>query len=164
MNYTTSITPNYLIPRRKSSMEKSQDYERFNSTVKEIVSVQTDSWRYVEKLQYAIASGALALSITLLTLVQDDITYCKNLLVWSWILLTSSIIINFISHLVSYCCSEHIIRRIYKKMSNKEEFRYKDVDKLISKGNIPIFIMNILSIISLIVGVILVLRFYIAQI
>jgi hypothetical protein len=49
-------------------------------------------------------------------------------------------------------------------MSNKEEFRYKDVDKLISKGNIPIFIMNILSIISLIVGVILVLRFYIAQI
>ena len=164
MSYTTSTTPNYLKLRRKSSMEKSQDYERFNSAVKEIVSVQTDSWRYVEKLQYAIASGALALSITLLTLVQDDITYCKNLLVWSWILLTLSIIINFISHIVSYCCSEHIIRRIYKKMRDKEEFIYNDVNKLIRIGNVPILIMNILSITLLIVGVILVLRFYIAQI
>ena len=145
-------------------MEKNQDYTKFESTAKEITSVQTESWRYVEKLQYAIASGALALSITLLTLVQDDITYCKNLLVWSWILLTLSIIINFISHIVSYCCSEHIIRRIYKKMRDKEEFIYNDINKLIRIGNVPIFIMNILSIISLIVGVILVLRFYIAQI
>lgn len=145
-------------------MEKNQDYTKFESTAKEITSVQTESWRYVEKLHYAIASGALALSITLLTLVQEDITYCKNLLVWSWILLTLSIIINFISHIVSYCCSEHIIRRIYKKMRDKEEFIYNDVNKLIRIGNVPIFIMNILSIISLIVGVILVLRFYIAQI
>lgn len=145
-------------------MEKNQDYTKFESTAKEITSVQTESWRYVEKLQYAIASGALALSITLLTLVQDDITYCKNLLVWSWILLTLSIIINFISHIVSYCCSEHIIRRIYKKMRDKEEFIYNDVNKLIRIGNVPILIMNILSITLLIVGVILVLRFYIAQI
>ena len=49
-------------------------------------------------------------------------------------------------------------------MRDKKEFIYNDVNKLIRIGNVPILIMNILSIISLIVGVILVLRFYIAQI
>lgn len=45
------------------------DYDKYNEIAESIQSTRDESWKYVETLQYAIATGALALSITLLTVV-----------------------------------------------------------------------------------------------
>lgn len=94
-----------------------QDYELHNEVAEDIKKTNDESWIYVEKRLYAIASGALALSITLLTTTIDtakSVPY-KWLIIISWICLVLTILINFASHIVSYIVSRQTQEDIYKK-------------------------------------------------
>lgn len=139
------------------------DYDKYLSIARDIQNTQDESWRYVEKRFYAIASGALALSITLLSTTAQDI-HAKWLIVTSWIMLISSIIINLVSHIISYNGSNKTLKEIYIKIEQNKPFNDKDINTVINKHNHTISILNFASIISLILGTIGMVAFFIDQI
>lgn len=148
-------------------IKEKTDSEKHLEIAKDIQSTQDESWRYVEKLQYAIASGALALSITLLTITIDkgQVIHCKCLIIASWICLVASILTNFISHIVSYIVSGCAIKNIYKRVEHNIKYAPSDLNtNVINKYNWIIKMFNILSIVLLAFGVIGILRFYINMI
>ena len=139
------------------------DYDKYLSIARDIQNTQDESWRYVEKRFYAIASGARALSITLLSTTAQDI-HAKWLIVTSWIMLISSIIINLVSHIISYNGSNKTLKEIYIKIEQNKPFNDKDINTVINKHNHTISILNFASIISLILGTIGMVAFFIDQI
>ena len=138
------------------------DYEKHLEVANDIQATRDESWRYVEKMHYTIASGALALSITLLTFT--DALQFVWLIVASWILLVIAIILNFISHLVSYKEADKTREEIFKRMSVGKEFVPAEINNIIGQHNCLIMWLNIISIITLIFGVICTLIFFIMQI
>lgn len=138
------------------------DYEKHLEVANDIQATRDESWRYVEKMHYTIASGALALSITLLTFT--DALQFVWLIVASWILLVIAIILNFTSHLVSYKEADKTREEIFKRMSVGKEFVPAEINNIIGQHNCLIMWLNIISIITLIFGVICTLIFFIMQI
>lgn len=142
--------------------EVKTDYDKHLEVANNIEATRDESWRYVEKMQYAIASGALALSITLLTFT--DVVQCKRLIVASWILLVASIIINFASHIVSYMASDTARKKMFDRMREDIPYEPNAINDIINKYNRYTVWMNIGSIATLIFGVVCTLVFFIIQI
>lgn len=142
--------------------EAKSDYDKHLEVARSVEATRDESWRYVEKMQYAIASGALALSITLLTFT--DAVQCKWLIVVSWILLVASILINFASHIVSYVVSDTTREKMFDRMREDATYEPNDINDIINKGNKPIKGLNIASFVALVLGVSGVLTFFIIQI
>lgn len=142
------------------------DYEQHLEVVNRIEETRKESWDYVEKRLYAIATGTLALSITLLTLNIEQGAHisCPKLIVASWICLVSSIILNFVSHIISYINTGLARNRIFDKIEQNKRYDPKCINKIIYKYNSLTVVFNVLSIIILLAGVIGVLLFYIYQI
>ena len=80
--------------------EENNDYNKYLDVTRSIGKTRKESWDYVEKRMYAIATGALALSITLLSFTFDKVNGIHNkwLIITSWCCLVLSILVNFISH------------------------------------------------------------------
>lgn len=142
------------------------DYDKYNDVADKISTTRDESWKYVETLQYAIATGSLALSITLITIVIDQEQEINNkwLIIASWICLTFSIVANFISHIISYVCSGNAKSNIYKRMENGDRYDPNYLNCMIQKYNTRIVGVNIFSIIIMLFGVLGILVFYICQI
>lgn len=142
------------------------DYDKYKEIAEDIQSTMNESWKYVETLQYAIATGSLALSITLITVVIDQQQAINNkwLIITSWICLTLSIVANFISHIISYIYSGKAKSHIYRKMENDEKYSPNDINLMVQRYNTRIFGVNIFSIIIMLFGVLGILAFYICQI
>ena len=137
------------------------DYEKHLEVAQNIEAIRDESWRYVEKMQYAIASGALALSVTLLTFT-DDVQY-KWVIITSWILLVASILINFASHIVSYITSDTTREKMFDRMREGTPYEPNAINDIINKYNKPTMWLNIVSIAFLAFGVIDLLIFFIIQ-
>ena len=142
--------------------EVKTDYDKHLEVANNIEATRDESWRNVEKMQYAIASGALALSITLLTFT--EVIQCKWLIVLSWVFLVSSITLNFVSHIVSYKVANTAREDIFKRMRNDDKFDVDAINKSINKHNKWIVRFNIASIVTMLLGVLGVLSFFINQI
>ena len=142
------------------------DYDQYISVARDIQNSQDESWIYVEKRFYAIASGALALSITLLSTTTNTTQgiHAKWMIVTSWILLTLSIIINFVSHIIVHNRSNKTLKDIYIRIEQNKPFNDKEINTVINKHNRTISILNLVSIISLILGTIGMVAFFIDQI
>lgn len=142
------------------------DYNKYLKIVSDIQSTQDESWRYVEKRLYAIASGTLALSITLLstTINTTMIVHSKWLIIISWIFLTFSIIINLLSHIISHNSSSQTIKYIYGRMVKNAPFDSDKINAVINKHNRIITYSNLASIICLTFGIIGMVAFFIDQI
>lgn len=138
------------------------DYDKHLEVANDIQATRDESWRYVEKMHYTIASGALALSITLLTFTKD--IQCQWWIIASWILLVGAIVSNFISHLVSYNESNKAREEVFKRMSYGKEFVPTEINNIIGQHNCLIMWLNGISIITLVLGVICTLIFFIIQI
>ena len=141
--------------------EAKSDYDKHLEVARNIEATSDESWRYVEKMQYAIASGALALSITLLSFTEA--VQCKCLIIFSWTLLVASIIINFASHIWSYKASISAKEKIYDRMRNDAPYEVNTINDIINKYNRLTMWLNIVSIASLALGVIGLLKFFIVQ-
>ena len=142
--------------------EAKSDYDKHLEVARSVEATRDESWRYVEKMQYAIASGALALSITLLTFT--DAVQCKWLIVVSWVFLVASILMNFASHIVSYMASDTTREKIFDRMREDSPYEPNDINDIINRYNKPTMWLNIISIASLTLGVIGLLIFFIIQI
>lgn len=142
-----------------------QDYELHNEVAEDIKKTNDESWIYVEKRLYAIASGALALSITLLTTTIDtakSVPY-KWLIIISWICLVLTILINFASHIVSYIVSRQTQEDIYKKMEQNIAYNAKEIDTTIRERNRKVEYLNFASIVFLTLGIIGIVCYFILQ-
>ena len=146
--------------------DNNNDYEKYLDVTSSIRKVRNESWDYVEKRMYAIATGALALSITLLSLTFDkgDGIHCKCLIISSWCSLVLSILINFISHYISYTEAGEAIKKIYSIMKRGYRYSPKLVNIIIDKHNCITKCFNIISLITLTLGVCGILAFYIIEI
>lgn len=142
--------------------EVKTDYDKHLEVANNIEATRDESWRNVEKMQYAIASGALALSITLLTFT--EVIQCKWLIVLSWVFLVSSIILNFVSHIVSYKVANTAREEMFERMRNDAKYDVDAINKSINKYNKWIVGFNITSIVTMLLGVLGVLSFFINQI
>ena len=142
--------------------EVNSDYDKHLDVARSVEATRDESWRYVEKMQYAIASGALALSVTLLTFT--DVVQCKWLIITSWILLVASILINFASHIVSYIASDTTREKMFDRMREGTPYEPNAINDIINKYNKPTMWLNIVSIAFLAFGVIGLLIFFITQI
>ena len=138
------------------------DYDKHLEVARSVEATRDESWRYVEKMQYAIASGALALSVTLLTFTEA--VQCKWLIVASWILLVTSIIINFTSHIVSYMASDTTREKMFDRMKEDTPYEPNAINDIINKYNTPTMLLNVSSIVLLMCGTIGLLAFFIIQI
>lgn len=138
------------------------NYEKHLEVARSVEATRDESWRYVERMQYAIASGALALSVTLLTFTDD--VQCKWLIITSWILLVTSILINFASHIVSYIASDTTREKMFDRMREGTPYDPNAINDIINKYNKPTMWLNIISIVFLALGVIGLLIFFIIQI
>lgn len=138
------------------------DYDKHLEVACSVEATRDESWRYVEKMQYAIASGALALSVTLLTFT--DVVQCKWLIITSWILLVASILINFASHIVSYIASDTTREKMFDRIREGTPYEPNAINDIINKYNKPTMWLNIFSIVFLALGVIGLLIFFIIQI
>ncbi|MBR4037692.1 MAG: hypothetical protein IKJ02_03945 [Tidjanibacter sp.] len=135
------------------------DYDKYLDLSKLFQVNSEESWQYVEKRIYAIASGALALSITLLSTSHTE-TFCKWLIILSWILLCITIMINFFSHIVSYKSSRRLVEEIHKKMRSNASYDVEDLNKIRMQYNKPIMILNITPFFALFSGVICMIVFF----
>ena len=142
--------------------EAKSDYDKHLEVARSVEATRDESWRYVEKMQYAIASGALALSITLLTFT--DVVQCKEVIIASWILLVASIIINFASHIVSYMASDTTREKMFDRMREGTPYEPNAINDIINKYNKPTMLLNVSSIVLLMYGTIGLLAFFIIQI
>lgn len=142
--------------------EVKMDYDKHLEVANNIEATRDESWRNVEKMQYAIASGALALSITLLTFT--EVIQCKWLIVLSWVFLVSSIILNFVSHIVSYKVANTAREEMFERMRNDAKCDVDAINKSISKHNEWIVGFNVASIVTMLLGVVGVLSFFINQV
>lgn len=142
--------------------EVKTDYDKHLEVANNIEATRDESWRNVEKMQYAIASGALALSITLLTFT--EVIQCKWLIVLSWVFLVSSIILNFVSHIVSYKVANTAREEMFERMRNDAKYDVDAINKSISKHNEWIVGFNVASIVTMLLGVVGVLSFFINQV
>lgn len=142
--------------------EVNSDYDKHLDVARSIEATRDESWRYVEKMQYAIASGALALSVTLLTFT--DVVQCKWLIIISWILLVASILINFASHIVSYIASDTTREKMFDRMREGTPYEPNAINDIINKYNKPTMLLNVSSIVLLMYGTIGLLAFFIIQI
>ena len=142
--------------------EVNSDYDKHLDVARSVEATRDESWRYVEKMQYAIASGALALSVTLLTFT--DVVQCKWLIIISWILLVASILINFASHIVSYIASDNTREKMFDRMREGTPYEPNAINDIINKYNKPTMLLNVSSIVLLMYGTIGLLAFFIIQI
>ena len=142
--------------------EVNSDYDKHLDVARSVESTRDESWRYVEKMQYAIASGALALSVTLLTFT--DVVQCKGVIITSWILLVASILINFASHIVSYIASDTTREKMFDRMREGTPYEPNAINDIINKYNKPTMLLNVSSIVLLMCGTIGLLAFFIIQI
>ena len=141
------------------------DYEKYLDTVASIRKVRSESWGYVEKPIYAIATGALALSITLLSFTYDKANgiHCKWLLVLSWGLLVATILVNFYSHYISFVKAGNAIKDIYKLIEENREYEPKTINEIIDKHNSITKWFNIVPLLTLAFGVCGILLFFIIE-
>ena len=146
--------------------QKESDYDKYLKVIIDTQNTLDESWRYVEKRFYAIASGALALSITLIstTISTTHDIHSKWLIITSWILLTLSIIINLVSHIISYQSSDKTIKDLHDKIKKNEPFDTDKINEMINKYNDRISLFNLASIFCLILGIIVMIAFFIYQI
>ena len=142
--------------------EVNSDYDKHLDVARSVEATRDESWRYVEKMQYAIASGALALSVTLLNFT--DVVQCKWLIIISWILLVASILINFASHIVSYIASDNTREKMFDRMREGTPYEPNAINDIINKYNKPTMLLNVSSIVLLMYGTIGLLAFFIIQI
>lgn len=146
--------------------EENNDYEKYLEVTSSIRKVRNESWDYVEKRMYTIASGALAISITLLSLTYDKGvgTHCKCLLITSWVLLVVTILVNFYSHYISYIEAGDAIKDIYKLIEENRKYEPKTINEIIDRRNSVIKYLNLSCLITLTLGVCGILAFYIIEI
>ena len=146
--------------------DNNNDYEKYLEVTSSIRKVRNESWGYVEKRMYAIATGALALSITLLSLTFDkgDGIHCKCLIISSWCSLVLSILVNFLSHYISYTETGDAIKDIYKLIEENQKYEPKTINEIIDNHNSITKYLNVFSMFTLAFGVCGILSFYIIEI
>ena len=142
--------------------EVNNDYDKHLDVARSVEATRDESWRYVERMQYAIASGAIALSVTLLNFT--DVVQCKWVVITSWILLVASILINFASHIVSYITSGTTREKMFDRMREGTPYEPNAINDIINKYNKPTMLLNVSSIVLLMYGTIGLLAFFIIQI
>ena len=142
--------------------EVETDYDKHLAVAKTVEATRDESWRSVEKMQYSIASGALALSITLLTFVEE--VQCKWLIISSWVILVLSIVLNFVSHIVSYRVSNMAREEMFERMRSGVKYDVGAINESLNKHNKGIESLNVASIVLLLLGVVGTLSFFIKQV
>lgn len=142
--------------------EEVENYKKYLDVVKEVQKTEKESWRFIEDRLYAIASGALALSITLLTFVKE--IHHAWIIVLAWILLAASIIFNLVSHKQAYNASIYVKESIFDKIKKNELFNEAEINTIISEQNANVERHNKISLWSLYVGVSFTLIFFIIQV
>lgn len=142
--------------------EVKTDYDKHLEVANNIEATRDESWRNVEKMQYSIASGALALSITLLTFVEE--VQCKWLIISSWVILVLSIVLNFVSHIVSYRVSNMAREEMFERMRSGVKYDVGAINESLNKHNKGIVSLNVASIVLLLLGVVGTLSFFIKQV
>ncbi len=145
--------------------EFNSDYNEYLKVVQDIQTTQNESWKSVERLLYAIASGALALSITLLTVIIDNGAkiHCKGIVIISWFALIASILANLYSHYKSYNATKSAISQIFSMMSSGVGYDPEKINCIINKENTSIRLLNTITIISLGVGIVGIFVFHVIQ-
>ncbi|MBP1646539.1 MAG: hypothetical protein H6Q16_2117 [Bacteroidetes bacterium] len=128
------------------------DYsDEYRDKIQEIVSKSEDDF---DKKILTIASGALAISFSFISFLVS-INNCKWLLIIGWFLLIICIFTNLFSHLSSK-------RNAQKTIEDLDNGKPEDEDNVrcnIIKRNKRINLINLLSVIFLLVGVLLIIIF-----
>lgn len=149
-----------------SMKEENNDYDKYLDVTRSIGKTRKESWDYVEKRMYAIATGALALSITLLSFTFDKVNGIHNkwLIITSWCCLVLSILVNFLSHYISYTEAGDAIKDIYKLIEENQKYEPKTINEIIDNHNSITKYLNVFSMFTLAFGVCGILAFYIIEI
>jgi len=97
----------------KSSSEPNQ-----TDIIQDLITKSEDDFE--KKITY-ISAGALLLSLTLIEkIIQVDASLGKSFLIWSWIFLILSLLVNLVSHLISKIQLRRTQQEIYDNLSFKK--------------------------------------------
>ena len=136
--------------KQKQQEKFNQDWSEYRNSVSENKSKSQDDF---EKYINLLASGGIVLSITFLEkIITVDKTICKALYVIGLVLLIVTLLSNLYSHHKSIKDSDSTIQEI-------DEEKYDDVFTNIGSRNKSINCLNVISIWSLIIGIISILTF-----
>lgn len=136
--------------QRKENDRLKNEWNEFRNSVYETKSKSQDDF---EKYINIIASGGLAITIAFFDkIVEFKTAEYIALIVIGWISLTLTLLLNLISHYLSINYAQKTIDEINDK-------KYDDVFINVNKRNQKVQCLNIISIVSLILGIVLIIMF-----
>lgn len=133
----------------ESQIEYYEQLEKYKLELIEVASKSQDSF---EKQLSFISSGAIGLSIIFLEKLVKDESIAKNkwVIEIGWLLLSATLLINLISHLITTGYNFKTVKEI-----DRRTFNYEKVEMRRKKINT----INILSSIMLFLGILLIIIF-----
>ena len=136
---------------------RNPDNKGFNDQLDRIDSTIEASEDLIESRTFEIASGGLIVSLTILSLLRDsdhfpDGGMIPTIVIWS--IFTLCILLLYASQFLAKHSSEQMSEIIIKKMTNGEKYDHEELNEMQYKKHIYVRILNTLTPILLIIGVI----------
>lgn len=135
-------------------MESYEEYKAYYAILQQHIS---DSEDYIEKRTFAIASGGLTLSITILSLLESP--KLLLLLCIAWGCFVFCLLANLLSHCIAKHLTNTMLDELDKQITQNQEYDAKTLRNIEKKKNKIISIMNWFAIVPMFVGVIVYLIF-----
>lgn len=130
-------------------MESYEEYKAYYALLQQHIS---DSEDYIEKRTFAIASGGLTLSITILSLLENPQLLLLLCIVWGCF--TFCLLINLLSHCVAKRHTNAMLDELDKQIAQSQEFDAESIKCMTKTKNGIITIMNWWAISLIFIGVI----------
>lgn len=129
-------------------MESYEEYKAYYAIIQQHIS---DSEDYIEKRTFAIASGGLTLSITILSLLENP--KLLVLLCVSWGCFVICLLANLISHFVAKEQANAMLDELDKQIIQNIEYNSESIRKIEKDKNRSINILNMWATCSILIGV-----------
>lgn len=130
-------------------MKSYEEYKAYYALLQQHIS---DSEDYIEKRTFAIASGGLTLSITILSLLENPQLLLLLCIVWGCF--TFCLLINLLSHCVAKRQANAMLDELDKQIAQSQEFDAESIKCMTKTKNGIITIMNWWAISLIFIGVI----------
>ncbi len=118
-----------------------EDYKSYLNIRADAESVIEKSSKILDTRTYTTATGALGLSIAILTYIGDDVV-CVWLLYASWVLIAISLLLDTYSHITAKSKAHKVVASIDNMICKDEEFNHQNVTEIITKHNKDTRILN----------------------
>lgn len=129
-------------------MESFEEYKAYYAIVQQHIS---DCEDYIEKRTFAIASGGLTLSITILSLLENP--KLLALLCVGWGGFVVCLLVNLHSHFVAKKHANAMLDEIDKKIKQNIEYDSESIRDIEKDKNKSITILNKCATVSILIGV-----------